>query len=64
MHLFSFLFEIYLERSMVMLTPHAFVTPYEYLYLPETQTEARYYSDYLNDKYSTQADKALKLKVS
>ncbi|XP_048764452.2 VWFA and cache domain-containing protein 1-like isoform X2 [Ostrea edulis] len=50
------------ERSMVMLTPHAFVTPYEYLYRPETQTEVGYYSNYLNDRHSTQAEEAPKLK--
>ncbi|XP_061196541.1 uncharacterized protein LOC133204808 [Saccostrea echinata] len=50
------------ERSMVMLSPHAFEKPYEYLYRNETQEAVFDYSDYLNSVHSQQADKALKLK--
>ncbi|XP_061180202.1 uncharacterized protein LOC133188722 [Saccostrea echinata] len=51
------------EKSMVMLSPHAFEEPYEYLYRTETQEAVFDYSDYLNSVQSQQADNALKLKA-
>lgn len=52
------------EHSMVMLTSHAFETPYEYLYQKETQTEVTMYSEYLNNVVGYQTNRNLKLKVS
>lgn len=52
-----------LEHSMVMLSPHAFVKPYEYLYRNETHTQVVAYSRYLNDETEFQANENLKLKV-
>lgn len=52
-----------LEHSMVMLSPHAFVKPYEYLYRNETHAEVVAYSRYLNDETEFQANENLKLKV-
>lgn len=52
-----------LEHSMVMLSPHAFIKPYEYLYRNETHTEVVSYSKYLNDETEFQANENLKLKV-
>lgn len=52
------------EHSMVMLTSHAFETPYEYLYRKETQTEVTMYSEYLNNVVEHQTNRNLKLKVS
>lgn len=52
------------EHSMVMLTSHAFETPYEYLYQNETQTEVTMYSEYLNNVVGYQTNRNLKLKVS
>lgn len=48
---------------MVMLSPHAFVKPYEYLYRNETHTEVALYSKYLNGDTEFQAYENLKLKV-
>lgn len=52
------------EHSMVMLTSHAFETPYEYLYQKETQAEVTMYSEYLNNVVGYQTNRSLKLKVS
>lgn len=52
------------EHSMVMLTSHAFETPYEYLYQNETQAEVTMYSKYLNSVVGYQTNRSLKLKVS
>lgn len=52
------------EHSMVMLTSHAFETPYEYLYQKETQTEVTMYTEYLNSVVGYQTNRSLKLKVS
>lgn len=52
------------EHSMVMLTSHAFETPYEYLYQKETQTEVTMYTEYLNNVEGYQKNRSLKLKVS
>lgn len=52
------------EHSMVMLTSHAFETPYEYLYQKETQTEVTMYTEYLNNVEGYQTNRSLKLKVS
>lgn len=52
------------EHSMVMLTSHAFETPYEYLYQKETQTEVTMYTEYLNTVVGYQTNRSLKLKVS
>lgn len=51
-----------IEHSMVMLSPHAFIKPYEYLYRNETHTEVASYSKYLNDETEFQANENLKLK--
>lgn len=45
-----------------MLSPHAFIKPYEYLYRNETHTEVASYSKYLNDETEFQANENLKLK--
>lgn len=52
------------EHSMVMLTSHAFETPYEYLYQKETQTDVTMYTEYLNNVVEYQTNRYLKLKVS
>ncbi|XP_062590771.1 uncharacterized protein LOC134252343 [Saccostrea cucullata] len=50
------------EKSMVMLSPHTFDKPYEYLYKTETQATVLGYSNYLNGIHSQQTENELKLK--
>ncbi|XP_052714892.1 VWFA and cache domain-containing protein 1-like isoform X2 [Crassostrea angulata] len=52
------------EHSMVMLTSHAFETPYEYLYQKETQTDVTMYTEYLNNVVEYQTNRYLKLKAN